>query len=503
MIDGILRQAQDDNMLMVQKNIKTRFAPSPTGFMHVGNFRTALYSYLYAKKHNASFIIRIEDTDQSRKVEGAEQAIFRVLKKMGLDYDEGPDIGGPNGPYRQSERLDIYKKYISELLKKEKAYHCFCSQKRLAKLREDQQSRGEAPMYDRHCINLSKDEVKAKIKAGKEYVIRQKIDAAGVTKFTDLVHGQIEIENKTLDDHILIKSDGWPTYNFANVIDDHLMEITHIIRGDEFITSTPKYIQLYNVFKWQVPQHAHLPLILDENKAKLSKRQGHSSVEELLDDGYLKETIINFVSLLGWNPGDDRELFTIKELAKEFDLDKVNKSGAIFNIDKLNWMNGHYIRQKNLDELTDICIPYLEKTLKIKITNFNNEYIKSIVGLEQERIKKLSEIGEMTAYFFQKPKYDVNLLIWKNSDEKTTKSRLEFLHKYLSSVPKENWTRSTLEEKLIQEIKRLNFSNGDTLWPMRTALSGQEKSPSPFEIAEVLGQKETLERIQKAIDKIK
>jgi len=492
--------------MLNQSTVRTRFAPSPTGMMHVGNFRTALYAYLFAKKNKGQFILRIEDTDKQRQVAGAERAVNRVLKWAGLEHDEGPDIGGNYGPYRQSERLNIYQQYIQELLDKGQAYYCFCSPERLDKMRQDQQARGEPVKYDRHCLHLSPQETQAKLKAGQPYVIRQKVNSSGQTEFNDLVRGKIVIQNNILDDSILIKSDGYPTYNFANVIDDHLMKVTHIIRGEEYINSTPKYIQLYQAFGWDIPQHAHLSLILNKQRAKLSKRDGDVSVEDYIQQGYLPETIINFVALLGWNPGDERELFTLQELIREFDFAKVHKAGAIFDTDKLDWMNGHYIRQKNLNELTKLCKPYLKKYLqekhKLALDNFQDDFIQLVVGLEQERLKKLSEIGENTKYFFITPEYDTKLLIWKKSDQVTTKSRLEFLIEYLTEVPQYNWTRATLEEALIAEIKQQGFSNADTLWPMRVALSGAERSPSPFEIAEVLGQAKTIERLKIAVKKL-
>jgi glutamyl-tRNA synthetase len=477
--------------------VKTRFAPSPTGYMHVGNFRTALYSYLIAKKHKGSFVFRLEDTDKAREVKGSLESIYRSLKWAGLVHDEGPDIGGPNEPYKQSDRLVIYKSHINDLIDKGHAYHCFCSPGRLDSMRKEQQARGEMVKYDRHCCNLESSEIEKKIEAGESYVIRQKINSSGTTKFTDLVRGEIEIENITLDDSILIKSDGFPAYNFANVVDDHLMEITHIIRGEEFIPSTPKYIQLYNAFGWEVPAHAHLSLILNKNKSKLSKRDGSVTLEDYVKQGYLPETIINFVALLGWNPGDDREIFSLEELVNEFDFDKVNKSGAVFDTEKLDWMNGHYIRAKKIDELTELCLPYFDSAITDK---FDKEFIESVVGLEQERLKKLSDIGDKTKYFFETPKVDQKMIVWKKSDEATTKERIKFLIDYLSEVPNENWTRNSLEKSLIEKIKQEGLNNGEVLWPMRVALSGQEKSPSPFEIAEVLGKEETLNRLKSSIN---
>lgn len=481
--------------------VRTRFAPSPTGYMHLGNFRTALYAYLFARKNKGKFIVRIEDTDQNRKVEGAEQIIFRALKWSGLDHDEGPDIGGDFGPYHQSERLDIYKEHIKKLIDKGDAYHCFCTPERLDTMRREAQARGEHVKYDRHCLHLDKEDIQKRIDAGDKYVIRQKVHTTGVTVFEDAVRGKVEIQNKTLDDSVLIKSDGWPTYNFANVIDDHLMGITHVIRGEEYVTSTPKYIQLYNSFGWDIPVHVHLSLILNRDKSKLSKRQGDVALEDYSAKGYLRETIINFVALLGWNPGDDRELFSLDDLVREFDLNKLNKAGAIFDTDKLDWMNGHYIRSKNPEEITELCYPYLENHLKesdISIGIFSKDYIKSVIVLEQERLKTLSEIGDKTFYFFSEPKVDPKKLVWKKSTPEETLDRLDFLIKYLKDVPKENWTRNTLEEALIAEIKEIGYGNGDTLWPMRFALSGEERSPSPFEIAEVLGQDKTLDRLKTA-----
>lgn len=486
--------------LMENQTVKTRFAPSPTGMMHLGNFRTALYSYLFAQKNKGKFVLRIEDTDQERQVKGAEQAIFRILKWTGLEHDEGPDIGGDTGPYRQSERLEIYQTHIQQLIKDGHAYHCFCSSERLEKMRLEQQARGEAPKYDRHCLNLVAAQVQEKIKAGEPHVIRHKVDTRGQTTFKDLVRGQITTDNSLLDDSVLIKSDGWPTYNFANVIDDHLMAITHVVRGEEYIPSTPKFLQLYHAFGWTPPEHAHLSLILNKNKSKLSKRDGHVSVEDYMHQGYLPETIINFVALLGWNPGDDREIFTLEELTKEFDFDKLNKSGAVFDIEKLDWMNGHYIRGKDLTQLTRLCQPYFDPA---HVKTYGFDYLKRILGIEQERLKKLSEIGPRTKYFFASPDYQAELLIWKKSDKDTALQRLDFLIKYLPEIPDKNWTRSTLEETLLEEIKRLNYTNGDVLWPMRTALSGEKNSPSPFEIAEVLGKEESIQRLTTATNKLK
>ncbi len=480
--------------------IKTRFAPSPTGDLHIGGLRTALFEYLFAKKNQGQFFLRIEDTDQTRYKEGSVEGIIESLKWAGLHYDG--DL------VYQSKRTAIYQKYADQLVKAGHAYHCFCTADELATMRQEQTADGSTvTRYDRRCLNLTPEEVKAKLEANMPYVIRLKVPT-GETEFTDLIRGKVKINNADIDDQILLKSDGFPTYHLANVIDDHEMGITHVIRAEEWLPSTPKHIILYQMFGWQQPEFAHLSMILAPDKTKLSKRHGATSVLEFKNLGYLPEAVVNYIALLGWNPGTEQEIFSLPELEKEFDLAKVNKAGAIFDLEKLNWMNGHYIRQKSLDELTEMCLPYFQQVYPDSALGSAEEgshgassfeYLKSIVGLEQERLKKLSEIGERTKYFFARPKVDPKMLIWKKSTPEETQERLKFLVEFLATVPEANWTRNTLEEILIEEIKKRGYGNGDTLWPMRVALSGEEKSPSPFEIAEVLGKEETLERIKIAI----
>ncbi|HRY63063.1 MAG TPA: glutamate--tRNA ligase, partial [Patescibacteria group bacterium] len=460
--------------------IKTRFASSPTGEMHIGNLRSALFAYLFAQKNQGEFILRIEDTDQTRYQEGSVDAILGGLEWAGIKYDGEITY--------QSKRIAIYQKYADELVKAGHAYHCFCTADDLATMRQEQTADGSTvTRYDRRCLNLSAEEVKAKLAAGTPHVIRLKVPT-GETEFIDLIRGKVKINNADVDDQILLKSDGFPTYHLANVIDDHEMGITHVIRAEEWLPSTPKHIILYQMFGWEIPAFAHLSMVLAPDRSKLSKRHGATSVLEFKNLGYLPEAVVNYIALLGWNPGTEQEVFSLAELEQEFDLAKVNKAGAIFDIEKLNWLNGHYIRQKELGELTKMCVPYLQQAgyldEKSEIRNQGSEikesfeYIKLVVGLEQERLKKLSEIGERTKYFFVRPKVDQKMLVWKKSTPAEAQERLQFLLEFLATVPEENWTRNTLEEVLVQEIKKRGYGNGDTLWPMRVALSGEEKSPS-------------------------
>jgi len=520
-------------------NIRVRFAPSPTGYMHVGNFRTALYTYLFAKKQGGDFILRIEDTDKDRFVEGAIENIIDLLEWAGLQYDEGVFVNSklqnptskqnPNlkitksqkyknlievgnfGPYIQSERLDIHKKYAEELVKKGQAYYCFCAPERLEKMRAEQVEKKQAPMYDRCCLNLTADEIKNKITAGEKYVIRQKIDTDGFTEYEDLIRGKIKIKNELLDDQVIIKSDGYPTYNFANVIDDHLMEISHIIRGEEYISSTPKYIQLYQNFDWEVPAFAHLPLLLNLDKTKLSKRQGDVSVEDFIQKGYLKEAIINFVAMLGWNPGEGstQEIFSMQELIEKFDLSHVHKAGAIFDLKKLDWLNAQYIKKLSVDELYEKSKKYFAekdfyKTWNMEHGTWNSEdkekYLKKVLAIEQERLVNFSGVGEANLFFFQDVNYDKELLRWKNMEDVDLKNNLEKSIQVLENITDTDWTKENLEKILIGTAGE---KKGELLWPLRVALTGEQKSPSPFEVAWVLGKTETLDRIKKALNKAK
>lgn len=477
---------------MIKNKIKTRFAPSPTGDLHIGGLRTALFAYLFAKKNNGEFLLRIEDTDQARYKEGSIDSILDGLKWAGINWDNQEII-------YQTKRINIYKKYAEQLVADGKAYYCFCTQKTLSEMRQGQEQNKQAPRYDRRCLNLTQAEVEKKLAAGVPHVIRMKIPE-GKTKFEDLIYGQIEFDYREIDDQVLLKSDGYPTYHLANVIDDYEMKITHIIRAEEWLPSTPKHIILYNYFNWELPEFAHIPLILAPDKSKLSKRHGSTGVLEFKKLGYLPEALINYIVLLGWNPGNEREIFTLEKLELKFSLDKIHKAGAIFNQEKLDWMNGYYIRQLNLENFTEKCIPYLIDANLIDAKNYNEKYIQSVVALEQERIKKLSEISEITQYFFKEIKYNKNLLKWKKSDLATAKLRLEFLYEELEKIPEKNWTRNSLENLLIDLIKAQNLGTGDTLWPMRVALTGQRNSPGPFEVAEVLGKEKSLERIKKAIN---
>ena len=481
----------------MNSHIKTRFAPSPTGNLHIGGLRTALYNYLTAKSMGGEFVLRIEDTDQARYQKGSEQEIFDALQWTGIKYDNEDNV------IYQSSRTKIYAKYAQELLDKGLAYYCFCTSDRLDDMRKKQIKAKQAPKYDRHCLNLSAEEIKSKLNAGEKYVIRMKIPQ-GETRFTDIIRGEVKFNHSEIDDQILIKSDGFPTYHLANVVDDHEMKITHVIRAEEWLPSTPKHILLYKAFGWQIPKFAHIPLVLAPDKTKLSKRHGATSVMEFKKLGYLPQALINYLALLGWNPGDEREIFSLKELIKEFDLTKVHQAGAIFDIVKLDWMNGEYIRQLPIEKLTKLCLPYLQidtKTLNHLNTKPSN-YIQKVISLEQNRISKLSEIKELTKYFFNKPEYDKKLLMWKKSDLTDAKLMLEFINTELEKIKEKNWNLDNLQNTIIETIKAKEYKNGNVLWPMRVALSGAEKSPSPFEIAEVLGKEKTLERIQATISKI-
>ena len=507
----------------MNNKIRTRFAPSPTGMLHVGSLRTAFYNYLFAKHNNGDFVLRIEDTDRSRYVEGSIENLVKILDLMGLEYSEGIFTGnnsktcqkGDFGPYMQSERLEIYKKYVDELIKNDYAYFCFCSQERLNEMRREQQTQKIAPMYDGKCRGLQKKEIQKLLDNKTPFVIRLKVPKDGFTEFDDLIYGKIKIANRTIDDQVIMKSDGFPTYHLANVIDDHLMEISHTIRGEEWLPSTPKHILLYKAFGWDLPKFAHLPLLLNPDKSKLSKRQGDVSVEDYLNKGYLPEALLNFILLLGWNPKTEEEVFSIEEMIKRFDLSGVNKTGAIFNTEKLDWINGVYVRHIPLEELTKLCVPYLIETKLIKevssikyqvlstgeVVNF--EYLKKVVALEQERMKKLSEIGESVKFIFvDKLEYEKDLLIWKKMDFEKVKNNLELIYQELEKIDEKDLTKDNLEKVLRDLMEREGIKTGELLWPLRVALTGLKGSPGPFDVAIVLGKEKVLERIQFAINKI-
>jgi len=484
--------------------IRTRFAPSPTGFLHIGSLRTALFAYLFARKNNGKFLLRIEDTDQGRFVEGSLQNILDSFAWANISIDEGVLLEngeitqkGDLGPYIQSERLEIYQEYIKVLLEKNDAYYCFCSKERLDEMRKYQEENKIATGYDGHCRNLTKEEVSSKLDAGEKSVIRMKMPKEGITVIDDLIRGKVEFKNELIDDQVLIKADGFPTYHFAVVVDDHLMEISHVIRAEEWLPSTPKHVALYNMFGWEVPQFAHLSLLINEKKQKLSKRHGDVSVIDYVKKGYLPEAFVNFIAFLGWNPGDDREFFTLEELEKEFDFDKVGKAPAVFNIEKLNWYNKQYIMKMSKEELAKKC----ERFFQDKNVDINKYNLTEVVGLEQGRANTMLEIVENTSFIFAMPNYEAELLIWKKSDKEKTKANLQATKLFLENLIEE-WTRENLETSILSWIKEQGLGNGDVLWPMRVSLSGLQNSPGPLEIAAVLGKEETLTRIQQAVDKI-
>lgn len=490
--------------------VRVRFAPSPTGYMHVGNFRTALYAYLFAKKNGGDFILRIEDTDQKRYVQDALEKLIDIINWAGFEYSEGVFIEdgkviqkGNFGPYIQSERLELYKKYASELVENGTAYYCFCTSERLEEMRKEQSARKQAPMYDRYCLKLSKEEIEKKISNGEKYVIRQKIKTEGVTEYEDLIRGKVSIKNELLDDQILMKSDGYPTYNFANVVDDHLMEITHVIRGEEYVSSTPKYVQLYQNFGWNIPQFAHLPLLLNPDKSKLSKRQGDVAVEDYIKNGYLKEAIINFVALLGWNPGEGetQEIFPLEDLIQRFDFSHVHKGGAVFDTRKLDWINNQYIKKLSIEKLYEESLEFFEQK-EFFVNSLDErkteEYLKKVLEVERERLMNLSQVGEGNQFLFSDDlTYFKDDIRWKKNSNEETKMFLKKSLEILENISDENWEKEDIEKKLLEAA---GDKRGDLLFPLRWVLTGQKFSPTPFEVAWVLGKDESLRRVKKALE---
>ena len=478
--------------------VRTRFAPSPTGRMHVGNLRTALYEFLIAKHEGGDFILRIEDTDRERYVEGAVDIIYRTLEQTGLIHDEGPDKDKGFGPYVQSERQasGLYMKYAKQLIESGNAYYCFCDKERLAELKTSVGEDGkEITVYDKHCLHLSKEEIQANLDAGKPYVIRINMPTEGTTTFYDELYGEITVENKELDDMILIKSDGYPTYNFANVIDDHLQEITHVVRGNEYISSSPKYQRLYEAFGWKSPKYVHLPLITDEEHKKLSKRSGHSSYEDLVEQGFLPEAIVNYIALLGWSPEDNREIFSLDELIEAFDYHKVNKSPSVFDIQKLKWMNGEYIKAMDNDIFYEIAMPYIKEVIKKDLD------LKKILDMVKTRIEVFPEIGAMVDFFEELPEYSADMYTHKKMKTNTDNS-LEVLKELLPSLEDtDDYSVDGLHELVFEYIGKKGCKNGQALWPLRTAVSGKQMTPAgAFEIMEVIGKDESIKRIKKGIE---
>ena len=481
--------------------IRTRYAPSPTGRMHVGNLRTALYAYLITKHEGGDYILRIEDTDQERFVEGATEIIYRTLKETGLIHDEGPDVGGEVGPYVQSERqkAGIYMTYAKELVEKGEAYYCFCDQERLASLVQVVEGK-EISVYDKHCLSLSKEEVEKNLAEGKPFVIRQNNPTEGTTTFHDELYGDVTVDNKELDDMILIKSDGYPTYNFANVVDDHLMGITHVVRGNEYISSSPKYNRLYDAFGWEVPKYIHCPLITDEEHKKLSKRSGHSSFEDLIEQGFLPEAVVNFVALLGWSPDDNNEIMSLQELIEKFDYKRINKSPAVFDYTKLKWMNGEYLKKMDEDKFFETAKSYIVDALKEEgdsVISSDDDKLKKISNMVKTRIEIWPDIADMVKFFAKLPEYDTAIYTHKKmkTNEETSLKVLKEVLPILEAH--DDYTNDALYALLSDYIKANEYKNGFVLWPVRIAVSGKEMTPcGATELMEVIGKHETIKRIK-------
>ncbi len=474
--------------------VRTRFAPSPTGYMHIGNLRTALYAYLLAKAKGGDFILRIEDTDRERYVEGAVDLIYHTLAETGLAHDEGPDVGGAFGPYVQSERMGIYKKYAEELVEKGGAYYCFCTKERLDELRQKQEALKIPSKYDGKCASLSKEEVAARIAAGEPYVIRQKIPKEGSTSFDDAVFGTISAPNDTLDDAILLKSDGMPTYNFANVIDDHLMGITHVVRGSEYLSSTPKYNLLYQSFGWEIPEYIHCSAIMKDAHKKLSKREGDASYADFIEKGYLKEAVLNYIALLGWSPGDEREVMSLEEMVQLFDVKGISKSPAIFDEAKLRWLNGEYIRALSPAAFHEKALPYYEKCIHRDVD------LELLSAVLQQRTERLCDIAEQIDFIDALPDYEKELYCHKKmkTDTENSLTSLKAILPLLEGI--KSWDKDTLHAALLGLAQEMEVKNGIILWPLRTALSGKAFTPGGgIELAAILGKDESITRIKKGI----
>ena len=478
--------------------VRTRYAPSPTGRMHVGNLRTALYAYLIAKHEGGDFLLRIEDTDQERYVEGATEIIYRTLQETGLIHDEGPDKDGGCGPYVQSERQKsgIYLKYAKELIDKGEAYYCFCTPERLESLRREEN--GETIMsYDKHCLHLSREEIEANLKAGIPYVIRQNNPTEGTTTFHDEIYGDITVDNSELDDMVLIKSDGYPTYNFANVVDDHLMGITHVVRGNEYLSSAPKYNRLYQAFGWEVPVYVHCPLITNEEHQKLSKRSGHSSFEDLIEQGFLTEAVVNYVALLGWSPEGNREIFSLEEMVKEFDYHRMSKSPAVFDMTKLKWMNGEYMKAMDFEKFYEMALPYIQAVIHKDLD------LRKIANMVKTRIEIFPDIAGHIDFFEEMPEYDVSMYTHKKM-KCTAETSLQVLQDVLPILEEQtDYSNDGLYKRLMEYVNEKGYKTGFVMWPIRTAVSGRQMTPAgATEIMEVLGKEESLARIRAGIEKL-
>ncbi len=491
---------------LIKPKIRTRFAPSPTGYVHLGSLRSALFEYLFTKQNRGVFYVRIEDTDQSREVAGATRNLLEVLRWAGIEPEEGVMLDssgeisqkGKFGPYTQSKRLELYQKYAKELVDKNLAYYCFCTPERLEVLRRNQDEEKKPTRYDGLCKKLSQEEISDKLKRGEKCVIRMRMPKNREIFFSDLIRGQIKVNSNELDEQVLLKADGFPTYHLAHAVDDHLMKTTHVIRGEEWLPSTPKHLILFEYLGWKPPIYAHLPLILNPDKSKLSKRQGDVAVEDYRDKGYLPEALINYVALLGWNPGTEQEIFSLSELVKNFSFAKVHKAGAVFDIKKLDWLNGEYIKKMPSKKFVQLALPFLEKTIG---SLADKQLAERVLLLEQERISKLSEAGESVEFFFtDDPAYEPGLLVWKKSDKQATLDSLRLLADELEKHS--DWSEHNLEKFLLELIKSRGLTNGGVLWPLRVALTGLEKSPPPFAVAAILGKARSLARIKAAAEKL-
>lgn len=480
--------------------VRTRFAPSPTGYLHLGGLRTALYTYLFAKKYGGKFILRIEDTDQEREVPGAVDLIYKSLRAAGLEYDEGPDVGGDYGPYIQTQRRDLYPKYAWELVEKGGAYPCFCTKADIDLARKEAEAKGEAYKYDKRCMHIPLEEAKRRIAAGESYVIRQNVPTTGKAAFDDILYGHVEVDCDTLDDNVLIKADGLPTYNFANVVDDHLMRITHVMRGTEYLSSAPKYNLLYEAFGWTPPVYVHLPVVMKDASRKLSKRYGDPSFEDLLAMGYLKDAIINFIALLGWSPKDtDNEFFTLDELVEAFDEHGLNKSPSIFDMNKLTWFNAEYMRKLPFETYYELALPWLAKAL-----NPEKFDLRRLAQLLQGRTEVLNRLPEMVDFLAAMPAYDVALYTHKKmkTNADVAANALALCRPVLAGI--EDWTEAALHDAVMAAIPESGMKNGQVLWPLRIAITGRESTPGgAFEMAYLLGKDETLRRLDASIEKLK
>ena len=487
----------------MNNSVRTRFAPSPTGYPHVGNIRTALFAWLFARHYGGSFVVRIEDTDVARKVEGAVEVILDSLRWLGLDWDEGPEVGGKYGPYFQSQRLDIYRELAERLVSQGDAYHCYCSPQRLKEMRAEQVRRKQPPGYDRHCRYLSQEERAKKQAEGVIPVVRFKIPLDGQTRFNDLIRGEVAFENSTLDDFVLLKSDGYPTYHLANVIDDHLMEISHVLRAEEWLSSVPRHLLLYQALGFEPPQFAHLPMILGPDRAKLSKRHGAVSITEYRDQGYLPETMVNFLALLGWSLDDRTVILSRQELIKNFSLERVSRTAAIFNHDKLNWMNGVYIRNLSLEDFTRRALPFLDRDLPPEVKRpLPTDYVRQIMPLIKERAKTLVEVAELTQFFFiDKLDYDASLLVGKKMNQESTIQALKVAQEKLEQLAM--FGTESLEALLRPLAEELGLKTGQLFGILRVAITGQTAAPPLFQTMAVLGKERCLERIKAAIDRLR